>query len=241
MKIKQSQGFTLVELMVVVAIMAIMAAIAMPSMSAFIAQSRVNNRAQQIAVLLRYAKGEAIRMNVPVVICGDTIRRDGRPSGVCNDDVFDTSKADARRSALKAFADKDKDGQYNSNNGDIDLRTISINGNTDRSTVGMTLLYCPVGGENCEKAGAGKKEDSQTNNDKKAEQGLIFLPDGRFGIKNGKTLSDARLLTNRVQLIIKDANRLADMSRWKAVVIHPSGSVQVCAVSGGETTLQCQS
>ena len=83
-KIKKIQGFTLLELMVTVVIMAIMAAIALPNMRNFVANTRVVNRSEQIANLFRFAKGEAVRMGAPVIVCGVKIRSDGRPAGECN-------------------------------------------------------------------------------------------------------------------------------------------------------------
>ena len=53
---QKSKGFTLIELMVTVAIMGIMAAIAFPSMSNFISNTRLTNRSQQVANIFRLRK-----------------------------------------------------------------------------------------------------------------------------------------------------------------------------------------
>ena len=82
---KRVQGFTLLELMVTVAIMAIMAAIAFPSMRDFVSNSRLVNRSEQIANAFRFARTEAVRMNTPVLLCGVLIRKDGRNTGVCDE------------------------------------------------------------------------------------------------------------------------------------------------------------
>ena len=73
---KRVQGFTLLELLVTVAIMAIMAAIAFPSMRNFVSNSRLVNRSEQIANAFRFARTEAVRMNTPVLLCGVLIRKD---------------------------------------------------------------------------------------------------------------------------------------------------------------------
>ncbi|MDK4630888.1 pilus assembly FimT family protein [Kingella kingae] len=98
---QKSKGFTLIELMVTVAIMGIMAAIAFPSMSNFIGNTRLTNRSQQVANIFRFAKSESVRMGVPVVVCGVTIRSDGRHTGVCSDNAI--------HSGLMAFADNESD------------------------------------------------------------------------------------------------------------------------------------
>lgn len=54
-----SPGFTLVELMVVVAIVAIIAAIAVPSFNDFVAKNRVKGAAEEIYGLILQAKSEA--------------------------------------------------------------------------------------------------------------------------------------------------------------------------------------
>lgn len=53
------KGFTLVELMVVVAIVAIIAAIAVPSFNDFVAKNRVKGAAEEIYGLILQAKSEA--------------------------------------------------------------------------------------------------------------------------------------------------------------------------------------
>lgn len=218
------KGFTLVELMVTIAIMGIMAAIAMPNLTSFINQSRINNRAEQIGNLFRYAKGEAIRMNIPVVICGDTIRSDGRPAGDCTDTIFDTG-AKAAQSGLKAFADANQDGIYKSNNNsepaDIDLRTISINGNSNNQYIEMELKQCGIGSNvNC-------------NTDVAAPKQMVFFPSGQFGIqKNANDLRGILTGSQYVRFIIKDAKKADDKARWRYVVISPTGNVGVCSEGG---------
>ncbi len=226
-KYKQ-QAFTLVELMVTIAIMGIMAAIAMPSFNNFVAKSRLNNRAEQIANLFRYAQGEAVRMNVPVVICGDTIRSDGRPSGQCNANVFNTANNAANRSGLKAFADNNRDGTYSSTSSpkDIDIRTISINGNGSRRQVDMILQYCGVSASNCVNAHAPSQ--------------MIFFPNGQFAVqKSANSLDDAMVASHFVQFRIQDATQPDSANLRRYVVISPSGSVKVCGEQSGATRQLC--
>ena len=53
-------GFTLIEAMVVVALVAILAALAVPSFNTMIANQRVATAAQELQVLLQFARAEAV-------------------------------------------------------------------------------------------------------------------------------------------------------------------------------------
>jgi type IV fimbrial biogenesis protein FimT len=67
MRYKQ-HGFTLIELMVVVALAAIMAALATPSFKSFIASQRVKTAASDFAMTTIFARSEAIKRNSDVTI-----------------------------------------------------------------------------------------------------------------------------------------------------------------------------
>lgn len=202
------KGFTLVELMVTIAILGIMAALAFPSMRDFVAKSRVTNRAEQTANLFRFAKGEAIRLNVPVVVCGVTIRTDGRSSGVCNDANIN--------SGLMAFADKNQDGVYDSKV-DIELRTVNINGNNTNAQVKIETTGCPVT-QNC------------TNSTIPTKQ-FVFLPNGLFGVKKTTATTRADFLTNTeigtlfVRLNIANAGGI---TYSRMLILTPTGNAALC-------------
>lgn len=220
---KKYKAFTLIELMVTIMIMGIMAAIAMPSMNAFVAKTRINNRADQIANLFRYAKGEAVRMNLPVILCGDTVRKDGRAAGVCNPNVFTSTNKEAASAALRIFADKNRDGKYVSSAGDVSLRTVVINGGNQQ--VNIALSYCSIGNTVTCKA---------VTDDTKQ---MVFFPDGRFGVKTGDNLSTVDLMSNYVQFILWDAKEADDVARAKVVVVSPSGNVKVCSSRKSKTEI----
>jgi len=63
-----STGFSLVELMIVIAIMGIFTAIAVPSFSAFIASQRINNVAIDLFTALLKARSEAVKRNTNVTL-----------------------------------------------------------------------------------------------------------------------------------------------------------------------------
>lgn len=75
------KGFTLIELLIVITIAAVMAVIALPNMNQWIASRRAASQAEQIANLLRFARNEAVRLNLPVYICPAKIKSDGSHNG----------------------------------------------------------------------------------------------------------------------------------------------------------------
>ena len=115
----QQKGFTLIELLVVIAITAIMATIALPNMSEWIASRRAASQAEQVANLLRFARAEAVRLNLPVYVCPVKFKENGVHDGKCN--------ADFKQNGMLAYADKNGDIEYKDDRVDISLRTVVLN------------------------------------------------------------------------------------------------------------------
>lgn len=63
------RGFTLIELMVTVAVLAIIVAIGVPSLQGFIASSRLRSASQDLWSSIQTARMEAIRRNQRVTVC----------------------------------------------------------------------------------------------------------------------------------------------------------------------------
>ena len=110
------QGFTLIELLLVLAIAGIMAAIAYPTMSDWLAYRRVATKSEQLINLLRLARAESVRLNLPVYVCPVDIADTGKPNNYCS-----TSGAEG----YAAFADRNGDQKFD--NGDLPLRAAILN------------------------------------------------------------------------------------------------------------------
>ena len=129
------KGFTLIELLIVITIAAVMAVIALPNMSEWIASRRAASQAEQVANLLRFARAEAVRLNLPVYVCPVKVRKNGLADGKC-----DSSQ---KSSGLLAYADKNRDKAYENDTSDISLRSIVLN-DTDPAKVFHTFQHVGV-------------------------------------------------------------------------------------------------
>ena len=69
---RRQTGFTLVELMVTVAVLGIIAAIAMPRMTAFANLNRLNGAAGELTAAMQLGRSEAIRRNSAVTVCASS-------------------------------------------------------------------------------------------------------------------------------------------------------------------------
>jgi type IV fimbrial biogenesis protein FimT len=99
-------GFTLLELMVVLAIAGVLMAVGIPAMGDFIRNSRITGAANDVMAALHFARSEAIKRRRPVSLCtsANALEADGDPnaSATCADSVDLTGWI--------AFVDLNQDG-----------------------------------------------------------------------------------------------------------------------------------
>lgn len=68
---RDMQGFTLIELMVIVALLGIFAAIAVPSFTQFINNNRTQTANNEVLALLQYARSTAVAQRTTISVCPD--------------------------------------------------------------------------------------------------------------------------------------------------------------------------
>jgi type IV fimbrial biogenesis protein FimT len=64
-----ARGFSMIEMMMGIAILAIVIKVAAPSFSDFVSKSRLTSSVSTLVADLNYARGEAIMRNAPVIVC----------------------------------------------------------------------------------------------------------------------------------------------------------------------------
>lgn len=209
MKFKQ-KGFTLIELMVVIAIAAIMMAIAVPNFSEWIARRRVAAAAERVANIMRFARSEAVRLNKPVYVCPAKIKKDGKHnlSGNC--------KASDAGSGFVVWADNDGDLKYVAAK-DHNLRTVILNTPNEDAKVKYRMGMVAFGGGNI-------------NQDK--AQGVVFYPDGSMKSLDISSAGNTKihLVSGYVKLVFTDANAKTREKREErsSIMLLSGGQVSFC-------------
>ncbi|HFC8546509.1 TPA: GspH/FimT family pseudopilin [Neisseria lactamica] len=216
---RKQQGFTLIELLIVMVIAAIMAMIALPSMSRWIASRRIASHAEQVANLLRFSRGEAVRLNLPVYICPVQVKKDGTVDNQC-----DFSK---KGQGMLAFGDKNVNKAYDGDAKDIFLRSVVLNDAAD-SRINYAFNHIAFG-------------SSQPTADRVI---WTFNQNGAFGYTEDQNLTSTSSFVysdGYIQIVLTDAKAVsADEKKFRSavVLIDSSGRVEVCPRN--DTRAVCQ-
>lgn len=203
------KGFTLIELLIVITIAAVMAVIAFPNMNQWIASRRAASQAEQIANLLRFARNEAVRLNLPVYICPVKIKSDGSPNNGCDSKYAGNG--------MLAYADKNGDSSYKNDTVDLSVRSIILNGDTDK--VEYSFNYIPIGNDRSTLSTSASKE-----------VWWRFLPNGTFGHStDGKNyqFSDGHIKISLTDKSAADAE--TKKARATVLLVNGNGHVEICA------------
>ncbi len=206
---RKQQGFTLIELLIVMVIAAIMAMIALPSMSRWIASRRIASHAEQVANLLRFSRGEAVRLNLPVYICPVQVKKDGTVNNQC-----DFSK---KGQGMLAFGDKNGNKAYDGDAADVFLRSVVLN-DADDSRINYAFNHIAFG-------------SSQPTADRVV---WTFNQNGAFGYSPDQNLARTSRFVysdGYIQIVLTDAKAVsADEKKFRSavVLINGSGRVEVC-------------
>lgn len=211
------KGFTLIELLIVITIAAVMAVIALPNMNQWIASRRAASQAEQIANLLRFARNEAVRRNLPVYICPVKIKSDGLSNNSCNSDYAGNG--------MLAYVEQNNDFNYqkqnNNNDGDLSIRQIILNGDTDK--VEYSFNYIPFG-----------TELSALSSSDPKEVWWRFLPNGTFehSIVDATDYENYRFVNGHIKISLTDksaADPETKKARATVLLINGNGHVEICA------------
>ncbi|WP_301885459.1 GspH/FimT family pseudopilin [Neisseria uirgultaei] len=216
---RKQQGFTLIELLIVMVIAAIMAMIALPSMSRWIASRRIASHAEQVANLLRFSRGEAVRLNIPVYICPVQVKKDGTVNNQC-----DLGK---KGQGVLAFGDKNGNKAYDGDAADVFLRSVVLN-DADDGRINYAFNHIAFG-------------KSQPTADRVV---WTFNQNGAFGYSPDQNLARTSRFVysdGYIQIVLTDAKAVsADEKKFRSavVLIDSSGRVEVCPRN--DTRAVCQ-
>lgn len=216
---RKQQGFTLTELLIVMVIAAIMAMIALPNMSQWIASRRIASHAERVANLLRFSRGEAVRLNLPVYICPVQVKKDGTANNKC-----DSGK---KEQGMLAFGDKNGNKEYN-DTADVLLRSVVLNDDINDKRINYAFNHITFG-------------SSQPTADRVV---WTFNQNGTFGYTKDQHLTSKSSFfysDGYIQIVLTDARAVSDADkkfRSAVVLINSSGRVEVCP--RGDRRTMCQ-
>ena len=217
----RQKGFTLIELMVTIAILAIMTAIAIPNFSEWVAKRRVASVAEKVASQIRFARAEAARLNKPVYLCPVQIKTDGKPDQYC--------KSTYAGSGYAVWADSPVYDQKYERSKDESLRTIVMNKAKDQVKVRYQIRNVGFDGKDI-----GAEKNAKI---------LAFFPDGsikRYGVDSSGNMGVGYPVSGFTKFTFTDNDaKDKDTGERRAVTLLVSGG-QVSFCANGDSRPACK-
>ena len=202
---RKETGFTLIELMVTIALMALFAVFAIPAMNGFVEKQRVNSTLNNYANALTFARNEAIRQNVPVVVCGAQISSTGQLSG-CAPDASSWSEG------VFLFGDVDKDFAYSASGSNLDTN--------------IRVVQSPNPSGGTAKVNITSASRSTTNTAISSNPVFLFLPNGQVARVNTSATPKTTVVADMyLRLAIESAS---DAKKKAVALMDPTGQIIYC-------------
>jgi type IV fimbrial biogenesis protein FimT len=154
----RERGFTLLELLVTIAVLAILAAVALPSFSNMIRQNRSASEANNFLSILTYARSESIKRNRNVTLCkvNDTSACGGIDLSACSCDnsaswnsgimVYTRDDADENDIPLQVVVPFSTNSSIVGNSNFVNTITYTASG---QSTQSGRFTISPANNSNC--------------------------------------------------------------------------------------------
>lgn len=198
-------GFTLLELMITIAILSVIAAFAVPSFQSLIMLNRLASEANELVAALGQARTEAIRMNRRAILCRASLASGQVDAG------SGCVSGGGQWGGWMVFVDADGSGTYNpnaaSNPDEVLIRTHAFHGTLLQTVSGNAL------------SGAGNR--------------IVFRPDGLARAPGQTSLQTATLRLCQVSASMQQNARDVRLGGGSRVSVSRATSAACAAPEGG--------
>lgn len=196
MKIYKSNGFTLIELMVTLAISAILLSLGISGMKSMTERGKLREQLSRFESSLKYARGEAVAKSSPVILCASV---DGENCRNNNRDEWDRG--------WFMFLDADQDGEYDEGSGNCADGEDCLLRRYERIT----------------SAASGTQSSLSV---RVLSDEASFLADGTIMLEGGTNNGANATLTIRVCMFTPQTDAANDENQSATIMVAPNGSIR---------------